>query len=406
MAPRSTRSLGKGRARARLLSDAGEKDLLACGVDPASLPYLLPKLCHKNLLLTGVKLYAANILKQSMLSIGGDVAVHRHVISGKTESSDCLIMGDMRHYRLLVEKLKLQPGLEPLAEDISEQVFTDGDPLILEMSGRTVQWTERPVIMGVLNVTPDSFSDGGKFLDPETACLHAREMAGQGAEIIDVGGESSRPGAGSVSAEEEIARVIPVIERLARTLTIPISIDTTKAIVAEAALKAGASIINDITALQGDPAMMGLARESACTVVLMHMRGTPSTMQTDTTYLDIVSEVYAFLNERIESCLASGISPRSIIADPGIGFGKDLQGNLSLLRHIAEFKSLHVPLMVGHSRKSFIGHVLACSTGEREEGSDAVTAWAAMNTVDLVRVHDCIHAHRVRSVMRSILEAP
>ena len=197
--------------------------------------------------------------------------------------------------------------------------------------------------MGILNVTPDSFSDGGKYLDPGTALQHALDMVKQGAEIIDVGGESSRPGSPSVDAEEEISRIAPIIKELATSLTIPISIDTTKAAVARAALHEGATIINDISALRSDPDMMNLARESGCGVILMHMRGTPKTMQDDTIYKDIIGDIYTFLDERIEACLAAGISPESIIADPGLGFGKDLQGNLSIMRHISEFKSLHVP---------------------------------------------------------------
>ncbi len=406
MARRSTGSLRKGLPQARLLWRADPSSLLGCGVDPAALTYLTPKLTHRNLLVRGVKLYAANILKQSMLSIGGDVAVHRLVISGKVETSDCIIMGDLRHFRLLVEKLCLQPGLEPLAESIRSQVFPVEGPLELLACGKRLSWSELPVIVGILNITPDSFSDGGRYLSLDAALNHARALAEQGAEIIDIGGESSRPGAESISAEDEIRRVIPVVEVLSRELDIPLSVDTTKASVAEAALKAGASIINDITALQGDPAMMGLARDSGCAVVLMHMRGTPGTMQSQTAYRDIVSEIYTFLDERIESCVDGGIAEESIIADPGIGFGKDLPGNLCLLGHISEFQSLHVPVMVGHSRKSFLGGVLGTDVDRREEGTDAVTAWCAMHGVDLVRVHDCTHAQRIRSVMRAVMEAP
>jgi len=397
--------LRKGLPQARLLSRADRSSLLACGVDPASLPYLTPKLHHKNLLVKGVKLYAANILKQSMLSIGGDVAVHRHVVSGKVDSSDCLIMGDLRHFRLLVEKLKLQPGLDPLAECISMHVFPEVGALELEFCGKRAAWSDLPVIMGIVNVTPDSFSDGGSYLRHDDALTHALEMVKQGAEIIDIGGESSRPGALDIPPDEEIRRVIPVIEELSKVVDVPISIDTTKAVVAEAALKAGATMVNDITALRGDPVMMDLVRDSGCAVVLMHMRGSPRTMQIDTEYRDIVTDIYAFLDERITICMEAGISQDSIIVDPGIGFAKDIQGNLEILRHISEFRSLRVPLLIGHSRKSFIGNILHEDVNQREEGTDAVTAWAAMNGVDLVRVHDCLHARRVRTVIRSITGA-
>jgi dihydropteroate synthase len=405
MAQRSTRSSRKGLPQARRIFDAGEGILLSCGVDPASLAYLVPKLNHVNLLVQGVKLYAANIIKQSMLSIGGDVAVHRHVVSGKVGTSDCVIMGDLRHFKLLADKLMLQTGLETLAQSIREQVFSEGGPLKLNLCGKVQEWTELPVIMGILNVTPDSFSDGGKYLDPGAALRHAQEMARQGAEIIDVGGESSRPGSLRVDTQEEISRIAPIIKELSSSLTIPISIDTTKAAVARAALHEGATIINDISALRGDPDMMTLARQSGCGVILMHMRGTPKTMQDDTIYRDIISDIYTFLDERIEACLAAGISPESIIADPGLGFGKDLQGNLAIMRHISEFKSLHIPLMAGHSKKSFIGTILDCTVDQREEGTDTATTWAALNGVDLVRVHNCMHARRVRSVIRAIMGA-
>ena len=405
MAQRSTRSSRKGLPQARRIFDANEGILLSCGVDPASLAYLVPKLNHVNLLIQGVKLYAANIIKQSMLSIGGDVAVHRHVVSGKAETSDCVIMGDLRHFKLLTDKLMLQTGLEPLAQSIREQVFYENGPLKLTLCGKGLEWRELPVIMGILNVTPDSFSDGGKYLDPGTALQHALDMARQGAEIIDVGGESSRPGSLSVDAQEETSRIAPIIKELASSLTIPISIDTTKATVARAALHEGAAIINDISALRSDPDMMNLASQSGCGVILMHMRGTPKTMQDDTSYKDIIGDIYTFLDERIEACLAAGISPASIIIDPGLGFGKDLQGNLSIMRHISEFKSLHVPIMAGHSKKSFIGTILDCAIDQREEGTDTITAWAALGGVDLVRVHNCMHAHRVRSVIRAIVGA-
>jgi len=405
MARRSTRSSRTGLPQARLLVDAGKDILLSCGVDPASLCYLVPKLSHVNLLVRGVKLYAANILKQSMLSIGGDVAVNRHVISGKIDVSDCVIMGDKRHYRLLLDKLKLQPGLEHLSACIGDQVFPEKSPFSLDLCGTTLEWEELPVVMGILNVTPDSFSDGGKYLQEDVALEHAMELVEHGAEIIDVGGESSRPGSTGVTAAEETARTIPIIQKLSSSLNIPISIDTTKAAVARAAIDAGATIINDISALRDDPAMAEVAFKSGSGIILMHMRSKPATMQDDTSYRDIVGEIYTFLAERIEACLASGISSNSLIIDPGIGFGKDIKGNLTILKHISEFRSLGMPIMVGHSRKSFIGKILESEPHEREEGTDAVTAWATLNGVEMVRVHNCRNAVRIRSMIRSVMGA-
>lgn len=402
MAPRSTRSSRKGLPRARLLAGANGQDILSCGADPASIPYMEPKLHHRNLLVQGVRLYAANILKQSMLSFGGDVAVHRGAISGRVEVSDCLIMGDLRHYRLLVEKLKLQPGMAELAGLIEQQVFADGRGLGLTLLGKEYHWRDIPVIMGVLNLTPDSFSDGGAWLDPEKAVDHALDMVRSGAGIVDVGGESTRPGARQIGMDDEIARVVPVIRTIASRLDVPVSIDTRNAPVARAAIDAGASMINDISALKHDPSMLEVVRSTGAGIVLMHMQGTPETMQNHTSYRDIISDIYAFLDEQIEHCLQGGVHPRSILADPGIGFGKNLAGNLRLIRHIGEFASLEVPLVLGHSRKSFIGAALGAPVHERQEGTDAVSAWAAIQGVQVLRVHDVRRTCRIRDMILAI----
>lgn len=403
MAARSTPSSRRLRPRARLLSYPDARSLLACGVDPASLPILEPKLAHRIVLVEGLKTYAANILKQTMLSIGGDAAVHRGVIAGSVEVSDCVVMGDLRHYRRLVEKLHPQPNMAAIAEMIATQAFACRDTLELMCGTRRFQWKTLPVIMGILNVTPDSFSDGGAWLDPLRAVARAEIMLEQGVEIIDVGGESTRPGAPVVDESTEMERVIPVIERLAALTDVPISIDTHKPAVARAALAAGACIINDVSALS-DPVMLALARTSGAAVVLMHMRGTPQTMQAQTGYEDIVQEIYDFLAERVETCLDQGLAAQSILIDPGIGFGKDRAGNLSLVKHIAEFRALGVPVVLGHSRKSFIGQTLETTVDQREEGTDAVTAWAVLQGVDVVRVHDVQHARRIRAMMRAIVE--
>ncbi|MDT8273104.1 MAG: dihydropteroate synthase [Desulfomonilia bacterium] len=402
MDQRSNRSSKKGFPRARLLTDANEDTLLACGVDPASLPYLAPKLIHRNLLIKRVKLFAANILKQSMLSIGGDVAVNRNVISGKTEFSDCLLMGDLRHFSLLLAKLSLQKGLEAIAQTIQEQIFSPLGPLCRDFCSHSHTWRDLPVIMGILNVTPDSFSDGGLWLDPSKAIDYGIQMEQDGADLIDVGGESSRPGAQEVGGAQEISRVIPIIESLATRVSIPISIDTTKAEVARAAIDAGATVINDISALSKDPDMMELARSTGAGVVLMHMRGSPETMQENTSYEDIIDEIITYLDLRIESCLDAGIRSTSLIVDPGMGFAKTHDGNLCILHHIAEFRSLGVPVMLGHSRKSTIGSILDCAADDREEGTDAVSAWAIIQGVDFLRVHDVKRAFRMRKIISSI----
>jgi dihydropteroate synthase len=241
----------------------------------------------------------------------------------------------------------------------------------------------RTLVMGILNVTPDSFSDGGRWLDVDRAVAHGLEMRAQGADIIDVGGESTRPGALSVGAPEEMRRVLPVIERLGGL----ISIDTSKAAVAQAALRAGARIVNDVTAL-GDPRMGRVVSRSGAALILMHRKGSPRTMQKDPTYGDVVGEVMDFLRRRLKRALSAGISRDRILVDPGIGFGKRPEHNLEILRRLSEFRRLGCPVAVGTSRKSFIGHVLGRDVRERLPGTAATVTAAVLRGADLVRVHD------------------
>jgi dihydropteroate synthase len=243
-----------------------------------------------------------------------------------------------------------------------------------------------PEIMGIVNVTPDSFSDGGAYLDPDAAIAHGFELVGEGADILDVGGESTRPGAAEVSAAEEIERVVPVIEGLADA-GVPISIDTSKAAVAERALGAGASIVNDVTAL-GDPAMAPLCAEANCGLVLMHMKGTPRTMQQEPRYEDLLGEISAFLRERIDRAVEAGLAEEAIWLDPGIGFGKTVDHNLELIDRLGELRELGRPLVLGASRKSFIGKLSGREVGERLGGSLAAAVVGSLRGADVLRVHD------------------
>ena len=252
----------------------------------------------------------------------------------------------------------------------------------------------RVLIMGILNVTPDSFSDGGRFLSPDAAVERALAMEKEGADIIDVGGESARPGADPVPVEEELRRVLPVLERLRGKLRIPISIDTTKAEVAEAALRAGASIVNDISALRFDPAMAPLVAKFGAGLVLMHMLGTPKTMQQAPYYEDVVTEVRDFLAERAQYAQSQGIPREAIAVDPGIGFGKTVEHNLELLRRLPELVELGFPVLVGPSRKSFIGAILGLGVEERLEGTLAACAVAVVRGADILRVHDVKEVRR------------
>lgn len=258
-----------------------------------------------------------------------------------------------------------------------------------------------PRLMGVVNVTPDSFSDGGLFIDPEQAIAHGRELVEQGAEILDVGGESTRPGAEEVGAEEERRRVEPVIAGLAGKATV--SVDTSKAAVAEAALAAGASIVNDVTALRGDPGMAALCAEREAGLVLMHMQGDPRTMQVEPRYGDVVDDVRAFLAERVESAVAAGVAEERIWVDPGIGFGKTLEHNLELLRRLGELRELGRPLVVGTSRKSFIARIDDSPVEERLGGTIASSILAAVEGADVLRVHDVAETAQAFRVASAIL---
>jgi len=242
-------------------------------------------------------------------------------------------------------------------------------------------------VMGIVNVTPDSFSDGGLYLDADAAIAHGRELASEGADVLDVGGESTRPGAEDVSAEEERRRVEPVVAALASDGH-AVSIDTSKAVVAEAALDAGAGIVNDVTAFRGDPELAALCADRGCDVVLMHMLGTPRTMQDDPRYDDVVDDVRAFLAERVEHAVAAGVAEERIWVDPGIGFGKTLEHNLELLRRLGELRELGRPIIVGTSRKRFIGAITGREADERLGGTVASNVLALAAGADAFRVHD------------------
>jgi dihydropteroate synthase len=247
---------------------------------------------------------------------------------------------------------------------------------------------DRPLVMGVLNVTPDSFSDGGRYLEPDAAVKHALEMVGEGADVIDIGAESSRPGAEPVPEEEELRRLIPVATEVCRRVAVPVSVDTTKAAVARQALDAGVAIINDISALQNDPAMAAVVAETGAGLVLMHRQGTPKTMQQAPRYGNVVVEVREFLRERMQAAGRAGIAPDHILLDPGIGFGKNLSHNLALLARLDALRPLGRPILVGVSRKSFIEEIIGRRTGDRLMGTAAAVAVAVLRGARMVRVHD------------------
>ena len=266
---------------------------------------------------------------------------------------------------------------------------------------------DRPLVMGIVNVTPDSFSDGGQYLDTDSAFDHARQMVAEGADIIDIGGESTRPGSDPVEQAEEIARVVPVIKRLRKHCDIPISVDTTKSEVAERAVAAGADMINDVSALRHDPKMVEVAAENKTPVVLMHMLGTPKTMQVSPSYADCVSEVKQFFSERIHFCLNYGIDRSQIILDPGVGFGKRLEDNLIILKRLDEFGKFECPVMLGASRKSFIQMITRRkdTPEDRLGGSLAAALWGLTKKANIIRVHDVAATVEAIAVAKAIEEA-
>jgi len=271
-------------------------------------------------------------------------------------------------------------------------------------NGTVLRLSERTHVMGILNVTPDSFSDGGRFFDTDDALKQGISMAEDGADIIDIGGESTRPGAEPVGAAQEISRVVPVISALRERLDTAISIDTTKAEVAAAALDAGADVVNDVSAGRFDPQMLPLVSQRRVPVVLMHMLGEPRTMQQDPRYEDVTKEVKAFLEERARAAQAAGVARDKIVIDPGFGFGKTREHNLELLRNLRRFTDLGYPVLAGTSRKTFIGATLDLPVAERLEGTAATVALAVAGGAAIVRVHDAGPMRRVASMVEAVLE--
>ena len=263
-----------------------------------------------------------------------------------------------------------------------------------------------PLIMGIVNVTPDSFSDGGRFLAPGDALAQGLRLVQEGAALLDIGGESTRPGSDAVTVDEELRRVLPVVEALVGRVGVPISVDTTKAEVARRALRAGASLVNDISALRADDEMAGVVAESGCPVCLMHMRGQPKTMQDDPHYDDVVDDVLRFFEERMAFALEHGVHEEQILLDPGIGFGKTPEHNLTLLRHLDRFVSLGRPVVLGPSRKRFLGVILGAEPGQRVIGTVATTVVGLLAGVRVFRVHDVKPNFEALRVGLAILEGP
>jgi dihydropteroate synthase len=375
-------------------------------VDPYGIAIMVPKAIECLVRINALSCIKANILKQEMLSLGGDVAVARGTLTGKIKKTDCLLIGSLSQYSRLSQKLYTQPfGLNQLSLELSRVIANyQMDTFTIEAGRFKLNvGPKRTCIMGIVNMTPDSFSgDGLHASSVERGIDVSERMIKDGADIIDIGGESSRPGAVKVSVKDELARTIPLIKALAKKVKVPVSIDTCKFEVARQALDNGASIVNDITALGGDSAMAGIVKKYKAAVVLMHMKGSPRSMQKDPRYLSLIDEISAYLQKAVDRAQDSGIHGNSIIIDPGIGFGKTFEHNLEILKNLREFKALGKPLLVGPSRKSFIGKLLHAKPQERLSGTMAACISAVENGAGILRVHDVKEIRQAIKVLNAV----
>jgi len=387
------------------ITNAGEAihHMKKMGVDPTGVRLMEGKTLHFNLKVEGIEPRTANLLKQEMLALGGDVAVDGRGLDCSTEKTDALLMGTQKHFEKLVLKLEQYPALNPLGQSIKETLKNiSKTQYAIRCRKRTLTLGKRTLLMGVLNVTPDSFSDGGLFYDKEKAIPHGLRMVEEGADIIDIGGESTRPGSKPLELEEELRRVIPVIKSIAAEVDVPISIDTYKSTVAQKAIEAGAEMINDISGLNFDPTLAEVASREDVPLVLMHIRGTPETMQKNVHYDSLFSEILHYLKDSIHRAESAGLDPRQIIIDPGIGFGKTGEDNLFIIRNLFEFRILGKPILLGTSRKSFIGKILDTEVGDRLEGTLSSIAAGVLNGANIIRCHDVLQAKRAIAVVDAL----
>jgi len=373
------------------------------GVDPTGVKLMEGKTLHFNLKVEGIQPRTANLLKQELLSLGGDVAVDGRGFDCSANQTDALLMGTQKNFEKLILKLEQYPDLQPLGQSIKETLKNISKThYSIRCRKRTLILGKRTLLMGVLNVTPDSFSDDGFFFDKKKAIAHGLRMVEEGADIIDIGGESTRPGSKPLELEEELRRVIPVIESLAKEVDVPISIDTYKSTVAQRAIEAGAEIINDISGLHFDPGLAQVAAKEDAPLVLMHIRGTPETMQKDVHYDSLFSEILQYLKDSIQRAESAGLDPRQIIIDPGIGFGKTVEDNLLIIKNLYEFRILGKPILLGTSRKTFIGKILNTEVGDRLEGTLSSIAIGVLNGAHIIRSHDVLQAKKAIAVADAI----
>ncbi len=355
-----------------------------------------------------VSLRAAPLLKQEALAVGADSAHARGIADHSVSETSVVLLATWAQHRRLVEKLERQPfHLRTLGAEVEAalRAYTRHGARTVVGAHRALVVGDRPRVMGVVNVTPDSFSDGGAFFDPDRAIAHGRALIDEGADLLDIGGESTRPGATPVDPEEEWRRIAPVVRALADEGRVPISVDTRHAIVAQRALEAGADMINDVSGLV-DPDMRRVVRDGKAAAIVMHLRGDPATMQQDTQYADLRGEVFSALAARTDAAVRDGIPPDRILIDPGLGFGKTPEQSLELLAHSGELRSLGYPVVIGASRKSMLGWALgAADPAARLEAGIAAAVIAAMDGIELIRTHDVAPTVRALAVVARIADA-
>ena len=383
-----------------MLADAME----SIGVHKASLPIFANKNQILPLKLLQVRTPAANIIKQEMLAAGGDAAVPTGCVLNKDKYSDVLLLGTRKHYNLLLKKLELMPyfGMDKVKAEL-EAVLNEEKLQTVLADGRVLNY-DKVLIMGILNITPDSFYENSRTAIEEVVAK-AGQMLADGADILDIGGESTRPGSEAVAAEEEQARVLPVIEALRKAYPDAVlSIDTYRASTARLAVEAGADIINDISAMEADAKMIDVVCETKAPIILMHMRGTPKDMQTQCEYKNVVEEVAVYLAERANLLRERGVGAEKIILDPGIGFAKNAEQNLKLMRDLHALTSFGYPVLLATSRKGTIGKVLGdLPAEERLEGTIATSCQAVYAGANMVRVHDVKENLRAVRMLEAIL---
>ena len=369
--------------------------LKALGADIRSLPFFDNRREIKSLYLTGVDVRAANVIKQEMLSRGGDAAVHAHAVDCGVRESDVILFGTVKQIEFLADKLETMPwwGFPKTVKKLREALcsFSRKHSVVILPSGNSLSLGKRTLLMSIINLSDDSFhSDSRTYGNVDIAVARAIEHAENGADMIDLGAESTRPGAARISENEEIGRMIPAVSAVRRNLpSMPISVDTTRKNVAKAALEAGADIVNDISGLTFEPEIARVAADHGAMLIIMHMRGTPETMRLMCGYGNLLKEINDFFEEKIETAISSGVDPAKIILDPGIGFAKDHNQNLFLIKHLESFRIHSKPILIGASRKGSVGKATgSAETEERLEGTLAVSAICAWSGADIVRIHD------------------